>query len=76
MSQTEKNLYMPMTALDFFDGSGLVTYSLKPYFNVVWANDISEQKTVVCSSNHDPNHLYLADISDIKGADLPPVDLS
>ena len=51
-----------MTALDFFAGNGLVTYSLKPYFEVVWANDISKQKAVVYRSNHHTNHFHLADI--------------
>ena len=65
-----------MTALDFFAGSGLVTYSLKPYFKVVWANDISEQKAAVYSSNHHAKHFHLADISTVTGTGLPSVDLS
>ena len=38
-----KNTY---TALDFFAGSGLVTEALSPWFNVVWANDVSVTLTV------------------------------
>ena len=64
------------TALDFFAGSGLVTHSLKPYFEVIWANDISEQKAQVYTHNHDRSHFHLADINVLTGSELPVVDLS
>lgn len=64
------------TALDFFAGSGLVTHSLKPYFEVIWANDISEQKAQVYTHNHDGSHFHLADINVLTGSELPVVDLS
>lgn len=64
------------TALDFFAGSGLVTYSLSPYFEVIWANDISAQKAQVYIHNHSENHFHLADINSISGDNLPEVDLS
>lgn len=59
-----------------FAGSGLVTHSLKPYFEVIWANDISEQKTQVYTHNHDESHFHLADINVLIGSELPVVDLS
>lgn len=65
-----------LTALDFFAGSGLVTYSLNPFFNVVWANDISKQKAEVYVRNHGSEHLYIGDISEMSGFDMPHVDLS
>lgn len=70
------NIIQSLTALDFFAGSGLVTYSLKPFFNVVWANDISEQKSEVYIRNHGTDHFHLEDISNISGQDMPYVDLS
>lgn len=65
-----------LTALDFFAGSGLVTYSLNPFFNVIWANDISKQKAEVYVRNHGSKHFYLGDISNMSGIDMPRVDLS
>lgn len=70
------NIIQSLTALDFFAGSGLVTHSLKPFFNVVWANDISEQKAEVYIRNHGAGHFHLEDISKISGHDMPYVDLS
>lgn len=64
------------TALDFFAGSGLVTYSLKPNFHVVWANDISKEKAEVYTHNHEKKHFYLADIKALTGRDVPAADLS
>lgn len=70
------NVIQTLTALDFFAGSGLVTYSLNPFFNVIWANDISEQKAEVYRRNHGSKHFYLGDISNMSGIDMPRVDLS
>lgn len=64
------------TALDFFAGSGLVTHSLSPYFKVIWANDISEQKAQVYVHNHGEEHFHLADINALSGGELPTADLS
>jgi DNA (cytosine-5)-methyltransferase 1 len=64
------------TALDFFAGSGLVTHSLKPFFNVIWANDVSQQKAEVYVNNHGSSHFQLEDIGNIDGGCLPHVDLS
>lgn len=76
MPFTEEENSKVLSALDFFAGSGLVTYSFKPYFDVVWANDISKQKALVYKNNHASNHFHLEDISHVKGKDLPIVDLS
>lgn len=65
-----------LTAFDFFAGSGLVTHSLKPFFNVVWANDISRQKAEVYVKNHGSSHFHLEDIRAVCGQDLPYADLS
>lgn len=64
------------TALDFFAGSGLVTHSLNPYFKVIWANDISEQKAQVYTHNHGEGHFHLADINTLSAGELPKADLS
>jgi DNA (cytosine-5)-methyltransferase 1 len=65
-----------LTALDFFAGSGLVTYALKPHFKVIWANDISSDKANVYKQNHGEDYFVLDDISNIKGKDLPMANLS
>ncbi|MGE5604130.1 MAG: DNA cytosine methyltransferase, partial [Bacteroidota bacterium] len=62
--------------MDFFAGSGLVTYSLRPYFKVIWANDICPKKADVYINNHGGDHFYLDSIENIKGKDLPCTDLS
>lgn len=71
-----KKTFLNYTALDFFAGSGLVTYSLHPYFNVIWANDICPKKADVYKANHGNNHFYLNSIENINGKDLPRTDLS
>lgn len=76
MAEILDNIIQALTALDFFAGSGLVTHSLKPYFNVIWANDVSEQKAEVYTHNHGANHFHLGDISNIYGGRLPYADLS
>lgn len=75
MTQTIQNKEKPVF-LEFFAGSGLVTYALKSYFKAVWANDNSEKKAVVYYANHGRSHFHLGSIADVKGGDLPPVTLS
>ena len=41
----------PWSMHEFFAGSGLVAYGLQGMFAPVWANDISEQKAQVYTSN-------------------------
>jgi DNA (cytosine-5)-methyltransferase 1 len=71
-----KKTFLNYTALDFFAGSGLVTYSLRPYFNVIWANDICPKKANVYKDNHGDNHFCLESIKNVNGKDLPEADLS
>ena len=66
----------PWTMHEFFAGSGLVAYGLKGLFAPVWANDISEQKAEVYTSNFDSRHFHLGDIKDVRGASLPYAYLS
>ncbi len=60
------------TFLDFFAGSGLVTEAVKPFFDVVWANDISEKKQAVYLANHGRDHFHLGSIVDVTKSSLPP----
>lgn len=71
-----KKTFLNFSALDFFAGSGLVTYSLRPYFNVIWANDICPKKADIYKANHGGSHFYLDSIKNINGKDLPRTDLS
>ncbi len=62
--------------LEFFAGSGLVAHGLKPYFNVVWANDICEKKAAVYTANHGDEHFHHESIAEVKGGNLPGAQLS
>lgn len=62
--------------LDFFAGSGLVSYALAPYFREVWANDICPKKAAVFEANHKNAPFNLCSITDINGRDLPSCTLS
>lgn len=64
------------TFLDFFAGSGLVSYALKPYFREAWANDICPKKAAVFEANHIGAPFDLASITAIKGNNLPCCVLS
>jgi len=66
----------PLTALDFFAGSGLVTQGLKPHFRVIWANDICPKKQTVYAANFGGAHLDPRSIADIHGADAPAAHLA
>lgn len=63
-------------ALEFFAGSGLVSYALNRYFKVDWANDLCPKKAVVYRANHGNRVFQLGSIEDIKGKDLPAATLS
>ena len=65
---TQKN---PIPFLEFFAGSGLVAYALRPYFKPEWANDICEKKAAVYDANHSSERFHLGSIEDVSGADLP-----
>lgn len=57
--------------LDFFAGSGLVSYALKPWFTGVWANDICPKKAAIFRANHPDAPFRLGSITEARGRDLP-----
>jgi DNA (cytosine-5)-methyltransferase 1 len=67
---------IPFYAIDFFAGSGLVTEALYPYFNVIWANDISAKKAITYAANHGDAYLVCDDVKNIKGERLPCATLA
>ena len=62
--------------LDFFAGAGLVTEAVSPFFDVIWANDISLKKAYVYRSNHGHEHFHLGSVEHVCGRELPPADLA
>lgn len=62
---------MKWKMLDFFAGSGLVSYGLKDSFQTVWANDISPTKAAIYKANMEGEHFHLGDIKEVKGENLP-----
>jgi DNA (cytosine-5)-methyltransferase 1 len=64
------------TAMDFFAGSGLVTEAVSPFFNVIWANDVSAKKAMTYTANHGSSHFIFDDIKNIKGNQLPDATLA
>lgn len=64
------------TSLDFFAGSGLVRLGLEPEFQTLWANDNSAKKRAVYVANSPHDEFHLASIEDVRGVDLPAVDLA
>lgn len=62
--------------LEFFAGSGLVSYALRPYFSTVWANDICPKKAAVFVANHSDAPFQLCSVSDVTGDHLPTSTLS
>ncbi|PUA34706.1 DNA (cytosine-5-)-methyltransferase [Paenibacillus elgii] len=67
--------YRP-TALEFFAGSGLVSYAIKRHFKVVWANDNCDKKAAVYTANHGNKRFVLDSIENIRGRKLPYADMS
>jgi DNA (cytosine-5)-methyltransferase 1 len=65
-----------LSALDFFAGSGLVRLGLEPEFRTVWANDNCAKKRAVYVANNPGDEFHLGSIEDIRGMNLPPVDLA
>lgn len=61
---------------EFFSGSGLVSVGLAPRFKAVWANDINEVKAKVYRANLDGSVLFVGDIKDVAGSELPSAVLS
>ncbi len=62
--------------MDFFAGSGLVTESLKDFFDLVWANDIDLKKADVFMANNPGAPFLLDSIKNVNGSQLPEAVLS
>ena len=69
-------IYHQHSCLDFFAGSGLVSYALHEHFITIWANDISPQKAQVFRANHTQTPFVLEDIAKISGKKIPETVLS
>lgn len=67
---------MPLTALEFFAGSGLVRLGLEPEFATVWANDVCEKKAAVYAANHPGDAMKVKSIADVRADELPHADLA
>jgi DNA (cytosine-5)-methyltransferase 1 len=67
----------PIRSAEFFAGIGLVHYALvQEGIEVVWANDIEPVKARMYSANFPQGHYALDDVRNVKGAQLPTVDLA
>ena len=62
--------------LEFFAGSGLVSYALSPYFKTAWANDICPKKAAVFWANHEGAAFDLGSVANVNGRRLPSALLS
>lgn len=66
-----------MRVAEFFAGIGLVRKALEEVgFVVAWANDIDPAKRSMYTANFDAAHFHLGDIRDVRGTELPDVDLA
>ena len=66
----------PLVA-EFFAGIGLVRSGMEAAgFEVVWANDISPMKHAVYAANFDGDDYRLCDVRDVRGGDVPDVDVA
>ncbi len=62
---------------EFFAGIGLVRMAIEEHgLDVVWANDIERDKLSLYAKNFDARDFVLGDIRDIRGVDVPDVDLA
>lgn len=66
----------PPGLVEFFAGSGLVSYALRGSFQSVWANDICAKKAQVYVANHGAAGFHLGPIQQVRGATLPEAALS
>lgn len=67
----------PFSAAEFFAGIGLVRLALgSSGFRVSWANDIEPVKAAMYADNFGPRDYRLGDVREVRGADLPEVDLA
>ena len=64
-------------AAEFFAGIGLVRFALEQEgIKVVFANDFDAQKAKLYAANFNDSHFILEDIRNIKGRNVPTVDLA
>lgn len=62
---------------EFFAGIGLVRAALdRAGFETAWANDIEAAKLAMYAANYDARHFVLGDVREIKGSELPDVELA
>ena len=62
---------------EFFAGIGLVRAGVEAAgLDVVWANDISPIKQAVYSANFGSDDYHLCDVRDVRGTDVPDVDIA
>ena len=62
---------------EFFAGIGLVRAGVEAAgLDVVWANDISPIKQAVYSANFGSADYHLCDVRDVRGTDVPDVDIA
>lgn len=66
----------PPPLVEFFAGSGLVSYALRGLFTAVWANDRCAKKAQVYIANHGASGFHLGTIQEVRGAKLPAAALS
>ncbi|MFU2208793.1 DNA cytosine methyltransferase [Solidesulfovibrio sp. C21] len=74
--QHQKKYPGKLPLLDFFAGSGLVSYALSRYFDLVWSNDVCPKKADVFRTNYPDKPFKLASIAGISGDDVPAAALS
>jgi site-specific DNA-cytosine methylase len=63
--------FPPLTFVDFFAGSGLVTQGVRHACLPVWSNDVCPKKAAIYTANHGADHFHLGSIEQVKGAEIP-----
>lgn len=64
-------------AAEFFAGIGLVRLGLEAAgIEVAWANDVEPMKRSLYAENFGGEHFVLDDVANVRGSDLPDVDLA
>ncbi len=59
------------TFFEFFSGGGMARLGLGADWDCVFANDVSAKKAAAYRAAFGPDHFRLADVADLKPADLP-----
>lgn len=76
VNRADASQYRPRTA-EFFAGIGLVRLALEGVgCEVVWANDIEPSKHALYAANFDDDDFRLDDIRNVRGVELPDIDLA